>query len=157
MDLCPCGSQIEYRVCCGPFLEGSAIPSTPLLLMRSRYTAFTRLDTIYIGNTQKKFAAKDYDPEGTADWAKRCEWLGLSILDASEISDKDTAGTVEFIVHFKENGVEKNIHEKSQFEKIQDRWYYTKGSHKTTNVSIPGRNDPCNCGSGIKYKKCCGA
>ncbi|HPX51628.1 MAG TPA: SEC-C metal-binding domain-containing protein [Deltaproteobacteria bacterium] len=20
----------------------------------------------------------------------------------------------------------------------------------------PGRNDPCPCGSGIKYKKCCG-
>jgi uncharacterized protein YecA (UPF0149 family) len=20
----------------------------------------------------------------------------------------------------------------------------------------PGRNDPCNCGSGLKYKKCCG-
>ncbi|MBV6738925.1 SEC-C metal-binding domain-containing protein, partial [Priestia megaterium] len=20
----------------------------------------------------------------------------------------------------------------------------------------PGRNDPCNCGSGKKYKKCCG-
>jgi uncharacterized protein len=21
----------------------------------------------------------------------------------------------------------------------------------------PGRNDPCSCGSGKKYKKCCGA
>lgn len=24
-------------------------------------------------------------------------------------------------------------------------------------VATPGRNDPCNCGSGKKYKKCCGA
>ena len=23
--------------------------------------------------------------------------------------------------------------------------------------AAPGRNDPCNCGSGKKYKKCCGA
>lgn len=23
-------------------------------------------------------------------------------------------------------------------------------------VKVPGRNDPCNCGSGKKYKKCCG-
>ena len=22
--------------------------------------------------------------------------------------------------------------------------------------TIPGRNDPCSCGSGLKYKKCCG-
>jgi uncharacterized protein YecA (UPF0149 family) len=21
----------------------------------------------------------------------------------------------------------------------------------------PGRNDPCSCGSGLKFKKCCGA
>jgi uncharacterized protein YecA (UPF0149 family) len=21
---------------------------------------------------------------------------------------------------------------------------------------LPGRNDPCTCGSGVKYKKCCG-
>jgi uncharacterized protein len=24
-------------------------------------------------------------------------------------------------------------------------------------VPTPGRNDPCSCGSGKKYKKCCGA
>ncbi|MBJ7449548.1 MAG: SEC-C domain-containing protein [Parachlamydiales bacterium] len=23
------------------------------------------------------------------------------------------------------------------------------------NTSAPGRNDPCPCGSGLKYKKCC--
>lgn len=24
-------------------------------------------------------------------------------------------------------------------------------------ITMPGRNDPCPCGSGKKYKKCCGA
>ena len=24
-------------------------------------------------------------------------------------------------------------------------------------AAVPGRNDPCSCGSGLKYKKCCGA
>jgi SWIM/SEC-C metal-binding protein len=24
-------------------------------------------------------------------------------------------------------------------------------------ATVPGRNDPCPCGSGRKYKKCCGA
>ena len=24
-------------------------------------------------------------------------------------------------------------------------------------IGVPGRNDPCSCGSGKKYKKCCGA
>lgn len=31
------------------------------------------------------------------------------------------------------------------------------GQHKKKNSSIKvGRNDPCPCGSGKKYKKCCG-
>lgn len=25
------------------------------------------------------------------------------------------------------------------------------------NPNLPGRNDPCSCGSGKKFKKCCGA
>jgi hypothetical protein len=29
------------------------------------------------------------------------------------------------------------------------------GSDKEGRVSVPGRNDPCSCGSGKKYKRCC--
>ena len=28
---------------------------------------------------------------------------------------------------------------------------------RPTEIAKPGRNDPCPCGSGKKYKKCCGA
>ena len=28
---------------------------------------------------------------------------------------------------------------------------------RTASVRPPGRNDPCPCGSGKKYKRCCGA
>jgi hypothetical protein len=30
-------------------------------------------------------------------------------------------------------------------------------SVKVRSASLPGRNDPCSCGSGKKYKKCCGS
>ena len=30
-----------------------------------------------------------------------------------------------------------------------------KGATVTT-AKVPSRNDPCNCGSGLKFKKCCG-
>lgn len=35
---------------------------------------------------------------------------------------------------------------------------FVKYSHlvPTTKAQIPGRNDPCSCGSGKKYKNCCG-
>jgi preprotein translocase subunit SecA len=34
----------------------------------------------------------------------------------------------------------------------------TPGAHRPVKAAVvPGRNDPCPCGSGKKYKKCCGA
>ncbi len=39
---------------------------------------------------------------------------------------------------------------KAEREKDPDKY-------KLTSSDQPGRNDPCPCGSGKKYKKCCGA
>ncbi len=39
------------------------------------------------------------------------------------------------------------------------KWYFTEGAvmkPKPLSVVKIGRNDPCTCGSGFKYKKCCG-
>lgn len=37
---------------------------------------------------------------------------------------------------------------------IADKW---RRSRTVVKEKTPGRNDPCPCGSGKKYKKCCGA
>lgn len=39
-------------------------------------------------------------------------------------------------------------------EAVKKRW---KKSKTVVKEKEPGRNDPCPCGSGKKYKKCCGA
>jgi SEC-C motif-containing protein len=69
---------------------------------------------------------------------------------------------VEFIASFREEGQLHRHHEVARFLRDQDRWYYMDGAapkpqtlrHEQPKV---GRNDPCPCGSGKKYKKCCGA
>jgi uncharacterized protein len=42
-----------------------------------------------------------------------------------------------------------------------NRWTKTRASKSPANQSVrsrkTGRNEPCPCGSGKKYKKCCGA
>lgn len=38
---CPCGSQIEYKSCCGVYHQGARVAPTPEALMRSRYTAYS--------------------------------------------------------------------------------------------------------------------
>ncbi|MGI9280290.1 MAG: SEC-C metal-binding domain-containing protein [Endozoicomonas sp.] len=43
-------------------------------------------------------------------------------------------------------------HECSDFIKEQGRWYFI---YPGIPAKLPGRNAPCPCGSGKKYKKCC--
>jgi uncharacterized protein YecA (UPF0149 family) len=36
-------------------------------------------------------------------------------------------------------------------------WHHPASTPSRENTIRPGRNEPCLCGSGKKYKKCCGA
>ena len=52
-------------------------------------------------------------------------------------------------------------HELAEFRKSGDTWYFFDGKmvgpgQFTRETPKVGRNDPCPCGSGRKFKKCCG-
>ncbi|HLF66927.1 MAG TPA: YchJ family protein [Gammaproteobacteria bacterium] len=149
--LCPCQSQHSYENCCGPFINGTARPQTPEQLMRSRYTAYTQANMDYIGATMRGQAAIGFDPEQTRTWAQSVEWLGLEVIHAPHA--QAAQGVVEFIAHYRENGAMHKIHEVSEFARLNggSRWFYIAG--KAPKVE---RNVPCPCGSGKKYKRCCG-
>lgn len=46
-----------------------------------------------------------------------------------------------------------NIFSKEKQQEIDDKYHYGRTIRKGPKI---GRNDPCPCGSGKKYKKCCG-
>jgi SEC-C motif domain protein len=50
-------------------------------------------------------------------------------------------------------------HETGRFARQDGQWYYVDGIMGVRPRTAPkvGRNDPCPCGSGKKYKKCHGA
>jgi len=53
-------------------------------------------------------------------------------------------------------------HERSRFIKQNGAWFYVDGEMNPAQeqrivTHKLGRNDPCHCGSGKKFKKCCGA
>ncbi len=127
--------------------------------MRSRYTAFVLRDTEYLLTT--------WDPKyrpASLDLKKdRTEWLGLQILETEAGRETDVVGRVSFLARFCLDGSEQALRENSRFRKIGERWLYLDG--QTTQLPQPpsvttrpsaGRNDPCPCGSGQKYKRCCG-
>jgi SEC-C motif domain protein len=161
-EICPCGTRKPFSECCGPALSGASAPATAEALMRSRYTAFVKHDVDYIYKTIAPDHRKDFDREGIDAWSRDSEWLGLDIAGTERGGPADATGTVEFTARFREKGQERRHDELATFVKIDGRWYFEDGklpAVKPVRHEGPrtGRNDPCPCGSGKKYKKCHGA
>lgn len=152
---CECGLEKEFEECCGRFLSGAAKPSTAEELMRSRFVAFGLRRFDYLEATQ-------VDPlPAEAREGKFPEWESLKVVASTDGGPDDDTGTVEFVAHYHQGGC-RNHHEKSSFRKIDGEWRYLGGEindHGTMKRSKAkvGRNDPCPCGSGFKYKRCCGS
>lgn len=159
---CPCGSGKELSACCGPYLEGQRQPPTAEALMRARYTAFATGNVDYILATHDPDRSSEVDRKGTEQWATGSEWLGLEIIATENGGASDDAGVVEFVARYKVKGVTIDHRERAVFRKQGESWLFVDGQIvnsppvRRTEPRV-GRNDPCPCGSGKKYKKCHGA
>ncbi|MCG8425771.1 MAG: YchJ family protein [Chromatiales bacterium] len=160
-SLCPCGSEREFELCCAPVLAGTQAVATAEQLMRARYSAFVKEEIDFLTTSLHPEHRHDHDANATRRWAANSDWQGLEIVATEAGQEDDEQGVVEFIATFKEKGMVRKHHERSQFKKQDGVWYFVDGEvvpaatqvHNTPKV---GRNDPCPCGSGKKYKKCCG-
>ena len=129
--------------------------------MRSRYSAYVTRGYAHLGSSLSAEQRKDFAPDDAKSWAESSEWLGLTIHRTEQGGPGDTAGLVEFTARFKTDGQEREHHEVAVFGREDGRWVYTghaNGPGKTVRRETPklGRNAHCSCGSGKKYKKCCG-
>ena len=145
---CPCGSGRPEGACCGPYLAGAAAPPTAVALMRSRYTAYVRGAVDYLVDTH--LATAPIDRAAIAARSRDTIWRGLEIVATVGGGAGDAEGLVEFVARGETGGVPFAQRERSRFWRVHGRWVYV-------DAAPPGRNDPCPCGSGKKYKKCHGA
>lgn len=157
---CPCGSGQTFEQCCRPYLAGWDTPKTAVALMRSRYSAYVEEDIAYLEATSGGAALAEFSARDAAAWAKNATFSRLEVHASEAGGEGDTTGIVEFSATFTEQGRTQVLHERSRFEKIAGLWKYVgRGKGKSVARETPkvGRNDPCPCGSGQKFKKCCGA
>lgn len=136
---CPCGSNHAFSACCEVIIQGAVAPSSEAL-MRSRYSAYV------LGHWEYLHRSWHPDSRPSRVSPTTTEWLGLSIINASE-------NIVEFIAGFRENGKIMALHEISRFAREGEHWRYVDGD---CDITEAGRNTPCPCGSGHKTKRCCG-
>ncbi len=159
MTNCPCGSTRTHDDCCGPLIRGERAAGTAEELMRSRYTAFTEHAIDYIIDTTKPDQVDRVDRESVKQWSERATWKGLEILRTEGGGPDDDEGLVEFIAHYAEQDQDFDHHEEARFARQDGRWYFDfrrSAAPRLKAATKVGRNDPCPCGSGKKFKKCCG-
>jgi len=131
---CPCGGP-SLATCCGPYIDGAAIPQSAEALMRSRYTAYGLRNEPYLLATWHP-STRPTEPVMSDE--EKLQWLGLEVKSALRLrqrkaDDADlTTDTVEFVARFKTNGRAQRLHEISNFVREPaeggPRWFYVDGS-----------------------------
>ena len=146
---CPCQSNKSYGDCCGRFHTHAQFPETAEQLMRSRYTAYVLKNVPYIVDTTVPSQQALLNVQAIQAWAEETQWRGLQILNTESLTKTQSA--VEFNAVFQGEEGEQSHHERSIFVKIDERWYFVDPT-----VPLPTMKQPCVCGSGKKFKHCCG-
>jgi len=124
--------------------------------MRSRFTAYANKNESYLLETwsgSKRPELIDFSKEEAV-------WTKLEIVKTKKGSKKDSKGIVEFKAFYSLENEPYVMTEISRFIKKSDRWFYLDGVVKSVskiNQQVnQGKNAPCSCGSGKKFKRCCG-
>jgi SEC-C motif domain protein len=136
-------------------LRGFESAPTAEALMRSRFTAHVVRDDAYLNRTYRPPGRIPSEPTPPSD---RFSWTRL-IVHRHELGPAPQLAVVEFSAFFVDENGEHVLHERSEFVQHEGKWFYTRAlAAASGGVSRPdaaGRNDPCPCGSGRKFKHCC--
>lgn len=174
MQLCPCRvspsltfliTPIAYSDCCQPYhddidKDNGIKADSAERLMRTRYSAFVLIKADYIVKTTVPAQQALLDIQSIESWAKQTNWAGLEIINHIPKVSKRHA-QVEFKAFYTtQDGKQAAHHELSTFVKVTDNsdseinehWYFLD---PTVSMDV-SQKQPCICGSGEKFKRCCG-
>ncbi len=170
MQLCPCRissklsfltAPVAYSDCCQPYHDAlnnsddnvnDIKAESAERLMRTRYSAFVLQKADYIVKTTVQAQQALLDVDAIEKWARETNWAGLEIVSHTAKLGKRHA-QVEFKAFYtKPDGQQAAHHELSSFVKIDGRWFFLD---PTVDMTV-SQKQPCICGSGEKFKRCCG-
>lgn len=155
---CACGSQRKFEACCELLLTGRERPESAEALMRSRFTAHVVEDYAYLHRTYRPTSKLPFTAE-PSDGESPIHWTRLVVHSHEPGRTLETAA-VDFSAYYSDDSGNHVIQEKSEFLRENGQWFYTRPLRtgpaplKAATAKV-GRNDPCPCGSGKKFKQCC--
>ena len=66
-------------------------------------------------------ASKGFNVNKARQWSRRVCWLGLEVVESIQQGD---IGYVEFIARYRLHHQDHQLHERSEFHRINQKWYY---------------------------------
>ena len=162
MTQCPCDDKAYYVSCCEPIIKGAAKAASAEALMRARYTAYTQTEIKFLKESMHPKIREEFDEASVREWSTQAEWQGLEIVATENGGENDKEGLVEFIAFYSVDEEDEQHHEWATFKKDDaGSWFFFDSKVNSVETIVrdepkTGRNDPCTCGSGKKFKKCCG-
>jgi SEC-C motif-containing protein len=124
--------------------------------MRARYSAYATGAIDFLEKSTHSKSRKQFDHEDADRWSRDSRWLGFTILSVD--SSLPNRAHLNFEARYEDkDGVTILHRERSLFEREGDEWRFVSGGAIPAVSQKIGRNEPCPCGSGKKFKKCCGA
>lgn len=156
---CPCGSGMLHQQCCQPLLQRTQLATTAEQLMRARYTAHVLEQVDFVHQTVHPEQRAKHELQTLQAWMDQTTWEGLTIVQTKAGGATDQEGWVWFEAAYRQND-QRGLHrEYSYFKREDGQWYFVQGKEPPARRAAPkiSRNAPCPCGSGKKYKRCCGA
>ena len=149
-DNCPCESGKDYGQCCQPCHAGVPADNAEQL-MRSRYCAYTLGLIDYLVATTLPAQQAQLEVDHMRSWSEQSRWLGLEVEQVVGGAGSNRA-QVTFTARWADPDESVHSHrECSDFKRIAQRWYFIDPNHPVS----AGRNTPCPCDSGRKFKQCC--
>lgn len=162
--MCKCQSGATYEECCARYLESENYPDNPVDLARARFTAMSTGRYDFLEESLHPEFREEFSVERVRENMKDIELMRLDVSEPrtipSKILDHDVFEELLLNIYYSKDGIPGSYSELSYFTRHEGRLYYVdsavrrqKGYQRT--APKVGRNDPCPCGSGLKYKKCC--
>ena len=124
--------------------------------MRARFTAHVAHNFKFLHDSHGPTAGTPYAAE---EGVPTMTWTKLVVHSHEEAPGGEKA-FVDFSAYGTEEEVEKVLHEKAEFRRVDGHWLYQREARlgpapfKSAEPKV-GRNEPCPCGSGKKFKHCC--
>lgn len=143
---------------CAEIISGAVKAETADELLRARYTAFVLGNMEFVTATTHPNSRREDVDQANREWSEESTWHGLEVSESRSVGEDVTFVTFE--ARFTRGGVPQTHRERSRFERVDGQWFFVS-CELLKNPTIryaqppPGRNAPCPCGSGKKFKRCC--